>query len=346
MGNCGSQDKTSKAIDKFLSNDKKKQTEEIKILLLGPGESGKSTIFKQMKILQDNGGYTQKELESFRYVIHGNCITQMRVLVEAALKDNFPIEERNKNAVQRLREITPNGSSWSDQVAQDIKTLWSDKGIKELFEKRDGMFQLNDSMDFFFSNVDRYNVPEFIPNTEDVLRARVRSLGIEEAEFIFEGAKFRMLDVGGQRSERRKWIHCFDSVTSVIYCISLSEYDQVLREDETQNRMKESLILFEEICNSHWFREIPFILFLNKTDLFKEKLRKSPLSKTFPNYTGGDDFDNATNFIKARYMELNQSPHEIFPHFTCAISTENIGFVFGVVRKTLLKQILNDAIIY
>lgn len=46
-----------------------------------------------------------------------------------------------------------------------------------------------------------------------------------------------MLDVGGQRSERRKWIHCFDGVTVVLFCASLSEYDQVLREDMTQVRM-------------------------------------------------------------------------------------------------------------
>lgn len=339
-------DKTSKALDVFINIEKKKQAEEVKLLLLGPGESGKSTIFKQMKILQDNGGYSTKELESFRYVIHGNCITQMKVLVESALKDNAPIEEAHKEAMHRIQNVAPNGSSWNASVCADIQLLWGAKPIQDVFQKRDGMFQLNDSMDYFFSNVERYNQIDFLPSTEDVLRARVRSLGIEEAEFMFEKVKFRMLDVGGQRSERRKWIHCFDSVTSVIYCVSLSEYDQVLREDETQNRMRESMALFEEVCNSHWFRTVPFILFLNKTDLFREKLPKSDLSKTFPNFTGGTDFDAASNFIKARFTELNQSPHEVFAHFTCAISTENIGFVFGCVRKLLLKQVLNDTIIY
>lgn len=39
--------------------------------------------------------------------------------------------------------------------------------------------------------------------------------------------------MGGQRSERKKWIHCFEDVTAIIFCVAMSEYDQVLHEDET-----------------------------------------------------------------------------------------------------------------
>jgi len=83
-----------------------------------------------------------------------------------------------------------------------------------------------------------------------ILRVRVRSTGIEEATFHFDKTLFRVVDVGGQRSERRKWIHCFDGVTAVIFTASLSGYDQVLREDSSQNRMTESILLFDEVCNS------------------------------------------------------------------------------------------------
>lgn len=138
----------------------------------------------------------------------------------------------------------------------------------------------------FFDNIDRFLNPDYMPDQQDVLRARVRSTGIEEAEFTFEDLAFRMLDVGGQRSERRKWIHCFDCVTAVIFCVALSEYDQTLREDESQNRMKESLLLFDEICNSLWFKQTAFILFLNKTDLFRDKIAKKDLTCCFPDYTG------------------------------------------------------------
>ena len=45
-----------------------------------------------------------------------------------------------------------------------------------------------------------------------------------------------MFDVGGQRSERKKWIHCFEGVTAIIFCVALSGYDLVLAEDEEMNR--------------------------------------------------------------------------------------------------------------
>jgi len=330
----------------MLYGDRKKLREEVKLLLLGPGESGKSTIFKQMKIIQDNGGFTTEELQSYKYIVYGNCVTQMKVIVNAAMKLGVELAtDDNKKRAERLAKLPSGGDAWYTELGEDIKHLWLDPGIRKTYDMKDKYYQLNDSAAYFFDNIDRFMSPSYIPTQQDVLRARVRSTGIEEAEFKFEDITFRMVDVGGQRSERRKWIHCFDSVTAVIFCVALSEYDQTLREDDTQNRMKESLLLFDEICNSHWFRNITFILFLNKIDLFKEKIKSVDLKVCFENYSGGCNFEAASAFIKARFLEQNQSPHVIYTHFTCAISTENIEFVFRCVRETVLKKILNEVIL-
>ena len=112
----------------------------------------------------------------------------------------------------------------------------------------------------------------------------------------------RLVDVGGQRSERKKWIHCFEDVTAILFCAALSAYDLVLAEDDqmvgyalhyvklscllSKNRMAESLWLFESICNNRWFQHTDIILFLNKKDLFKEKIKTSPLTICFPEYKG------------------------------------------------------------
>jgi len=339
------ENKESRQINRELKKDKRKFQEEVKLLLLGPGESGKSTVFKQMKIIQDNGGYSETERKSYKYVVFANCITQMKVLVNAAMKLDITFEEKNREIANIIDQLPSGGDSWTPEIGQMIKQLWSDSGLRETYNKRDSLFQLNDSSAYFFDNIDRYVQPDYIPSVNDVLRARVRTTGIEEAQFKIEDFQFRMVDVGGQRCERRKWIHCFEGsvITAVIFCVGLSEYDQHLREENTQNRMKESLLLFDELCNSSWFKTTPFILFLNKTDIFQEKIKTVDLKVCFENYTGGMNFENAAAFIKARFMELNQSPHVIYSHFTCAISTENIQFVFKAVRETIMGKILAKA---
>jgi hypothetical protein len=150
-----------------------------------------------------------------------------------------------------------------------------------------------------------------------------------------------MVDVGGQRSERKKWIHCFQDVTCVVFVTSLSEYDQMLYEDHTVRRIDESLKLFDEVCNSRWFLETNIILFLNKSDIFKEKIKKTDLSVCFPEYKGGPNFNKATNYIRKKFTRLNKNAQRaIYTHVTCATDTENIKFVFNVVKDIIIKKVL------
>ena len=87
------------------------------------------------------------------------------------------------------------------------------------------------------NQLDRIASPHYVPTQQDVLRTRVKTTGIIETQFTFKGLHFKMFDVGGQRSERKKWIHCFEGVTAIIFCVALSGYDLVLAEDEEMNRM-------------------------------------------------------------------------------------------------------------
>ncbi|KAM3589578.1 Guanine nucleotide-binding protein alpha-2 subunit [Umbelopsis sp. WA50703] len=122
-----------------------------------------------------------------------------------------------------------------------------------------------------------------------------------------------MFDVGGQRSERKKWIHCFESVTSIIFCVALSEYDQVLLEASGQNRMLESLVLFESVINSRWFLRSSIIFFLNKVDVFKVKIARIPLERYFNDYAGGADVNKAAKYILWRFSQVNRAKLNIYP---------------------------------
>lgn len=110
-----------------------------------------------------------------------------------------------------------------------------------------------------------------------------------------------MFDVGGQRSERKKWIHCFENVTAIVFLVAISEYDQLLFEDETVNRMQEALTLFDSICNSRWFVKTSIILFLNKIDRFREKLPISPMRKYFNDYEGNEQNENKRVYLPCIY---------------------------------------------
>jgi guanine nucleotide-binding protein G(i) subunit alpha len=185
----------------------------------------------------------------------------------------------------------------------------------------------------YFDSIERIAQPDYLPSDQDVLRSRVKTTGITETTFIIGDLTYRMFDVGGQRSERKKWIHCFENVTTILFLVAISEYDQLLFEDETVNRMQEALTLFDSICNSRWFIKTSIILFLNKIDRFKEKLPVSPMKNYFPDYEGGADYAAACDYILNRFVSLNQAEQkQIYTHFTCATDTNQIRFVMAAVN--------------
>eukprot|EP01114_Cavostelium_apophysatum_P008355 TRINITY_DN2077_c0_g1_i1.p1 TRINITY_DN2077_c0_g1~~TRINITY_DN2077_c0_g1_i1.p1 ORF type:complete len:354 (-),score=138.25 TRINITY_DN2077_c0_g1_i1:71-1132(-) len=334
-------DEKNKEITIMLREEKKRLDSEVKLLLLGAGESGKSTIAKQMKIIHLSG-FTKEECLTYKSIIYNNVIGSMKMLIHAANEKGLPINQR---AIADKFVNDPNYFTGyiTKTIASDVKALWTDPGIQKAYQ-RQSEFQLNDSAKYYFECIDRLASEDYVPTEQDVLRSRAKTTGIIETEFVVEKTHFKMVDVGGQRSERKKWMHCFQDVTAVIFCVALSEYDLKLYEDNETNRMFESLKLFKEICNSRWFIDTSMILFLNKKDVFEEKIKKTDLKVTFEEYTGGKDFDNAVAFIKDRFLQQNENPKKyIYTHVTCATDTGNIQVVFNAVKDIILHKVLNDS---
>jgi len=124
----------------------------------------------------------------------------------------------------------------------------------------------------------------------------------------------------------------------------MSEYDLNLYEDDRTNRMHESLKLFKEIANTKWFLNTSMILFLNKKDLFQEKIKKVDLTVAFPEYKGGLDYGKAAAYIRTIFLAQNENPKkQVYVHETCATDTNNVAVVFNAVRDTVLNQTLTDA---
>lgn len=159
----------------------------------------------------------------------------------------------------------------------------------------------------YFTNVQRIVAEDYVPSEEDMVMTRIRTTGISVTEFQEGPVQYRVVDVGGQRSERRKWIHVFDDVKALLFVVSLAGYDQVMFEDPTQNRMHEQLALFAQVVNNPIFKTTPIFVFLNKKDLFEQMMQKTPLSKCFPEYTGGGDIQAALEFIKLQFQAKVQA---------------------------------------
>ncbi|CAF0747918.1 unnamed protein product [Didymodactylos carnosus] len=339
----------SKALDRLIKEDAERAAKDVKLLLLGAGESGKSTIVKQMRIIHQHG-YSKEEFEQYRPVVYSNTIQSLGAIIRAMnmLNIQFSSPEREQDAarvlevIQRMKDTEP----FNSELLQSMERLWSDSGVQQCF-LRSNEYQLNDSAQYFLDQLYRIGSQDFLPNEQDILRTRVKTTGIVEINFSFKNLNFRLFDVGGQRSERKKWIHCFEDVTAIIFCVALSEYDQVLYEDESTNRMHESLRLFDSICNNKWFVYTGIILFLNKKDLFEEKTKRSPLTICFREYTGPNEYDPAAEYIQAQFVAKNKSTQkEIYCHHTCATDTQNVQFVFDAVTDVIITLNLRGCGLY
>ncbi|KAK9967484.1 hypothetical protein ABG768_001882 [Culter alburnus] len=331
-------------IDKQLRRDKRDARRELKLLLLGTGESGKSTFIKQMRIIHGTG-YTDEDKRGFTKLVYQNIFTSMQAMIRATehLKIPFKYEENKSNALL-VREVdVEKVCSFDQPFINAIKMLWTDPGIQEAYDRR-REYQLSDSTKYYLSDLDRIAEPSYLPTQQDVLRVRIPTTGIIEYPFDLQSIIFRMVDVGGQRSERRKWIHCFENVTSIMFLVALSEYDQVLVESDNENRMEESKALFRTIITYPWFQNSSVILFLNKKDLLEEKIMYSHLVDYFPEFDGPQrDAQAGREFILKMFVDLNpDSDKIIYSHFTCATDTENIRFVFAAVKDTILQHNLKE----
>ncbi|KAK5865784.1 hypothetical protein PBY51_020026 [Eleginops maclovinus] len=339
----------SREIDAMIARERRAVRRLVKILLLGAGESGKSTFLKQMRIINGQE-FDKKALLDFRDTIYENILKGMRVLVDARDKlgiswQSYENEKQGMLVMSWEGRVGGSGAEPSEfqLYVMALNALWMDTGIQAAYARR-SEFQLSESVKYFLDNLDRIGQLKYIPSKQDILFARKATKGIVEHDFIIKKIPFKMVDVGGQRSQRQKWFQCFDGITSILFMVSSSEYDQVLMEDRRTNRLVESMNIFETIVNNKLFLNVSIILFLNKTDLLVEKIRTVDIRKYFPEFRGDPRrLEDVQAFLVQSFSRKRRNRGKpLFHHFTTAIDTENIRFVFHAVKDTILQENLKD----
>ncbi|KAF9080440.1 hypothetical protein BGX23_002157 [Mortierella sp. AD031] len=311
------------------------------------GEAGKTTIIKQMKLLHASG-FSISEREVFRAFIFANLIGSMQAILSAmddhGISLNYSENEQYLPVFATMPRVG-NEVPFPPQYKQALKALWKDPSVQKSY-RLGHTYALADNVHYFFNSIDRIYEHGYLPDDSDILRCRVKSTGITETTFHIGNLTYRMFDVGGQRSERKKWIHCFEGVTAVLFMAAISGYDQCLVEDKDANQMQEAMMLFDQVCNSQWFTDTSIILFLNKTDIFREKLHYSRVKDYFPDYEGPDtDVEAATEFFRKRFIRLNRSEHkEVYVHYSDATDTDQLRNVMNSVNDIILARNVRAAL--
>ncbi|GIY82661.1 guanine nucleotide-binding protein G(s) subunit alpha [Caerostris darwini] len=353
----------NKKIERQIQKDKQIYRATHRLLLLGAGESGKSTIVKQMRILHVNGfseDERKQKIEDIKKNIRDAILTITGAM--STLSPPVPLENSdNQWRVDYIQDVASNPDfDYPPEFYEHTEILWKDKGVQSTFE-RSNEYQLIDCAKYFLDRVSVIKKSDYTPSEQDILRCRVLTSGIFETKFQVDKVNFHMFDVGGQRDERRKWIQCFNDVTAIIFVTACSSYNMVLREDPNQNRLRESLDLFKSIWNNRWLRTISVILFLNKQDLLAEKIKagKSKLVDYFADFAHyqtppdavtdqGDEPEvlRAKYFIRDEFLRISTASgdgkHYCYPHFTCAVDTENIRRVFNDCRDIIQRMHLHQ----
>ncbi|KAK9711039.1 G-protein alpha subunit [Popillia japonica] len=326
----------SKELEHILKNIYQTFSQSINVLLLGTGESGKTTICKQMKILHING-FTDEEKLSRIPFIKQNVHESIFCMVCAASKITPPVEVRDSKAKQSaayILQIGPDGpTEWTNEYVDHVKTLWADPDVQTVF-RRSNEYQLIDSTQQFLDKIDEIRKEDYMPTVQDILFCRITTVTISKIEFSVKvqmkygggWAHFCMYDVGGQRGHRRKWISVFDGgIQAILFLIAASDFDQTLREDERVNRLKEAFHVYEEIFWSRFVRGAGFLIFLNKQDLLRKKIESGrKIENYFPDYTDykqkngvnqSNEYELVKGFLKHKITEISQrNPDAVATH--------------------------------
>ncbi|KAI0070421.1 G-protein alpha subunit [Panus rudis PR-1116 ss-1] len=233
----------------------------------------------------------------------------------------------------------------------DVHELWDHPAVQRLRDKR--KLRLEEWAEFFLDNIDRVSASGYVPTMDDILHARIQTMGV--AEHIFDMSvhgrqvTWHLYDVGGARGQRHTWIPYFDDANAIIFLAPVSAYDQYLEEDPRTNRIDDSLQLFTEICSNALLKKVHLVLFLNKTDVLRNKLQRGIKVKKYITSYGDRpmEFEAVVNYFKAHFTQVhkrnNETKRVLYTHLTSVVDTKTTKSIITNVSDSIFRKYLADA---
>ncbi|KAF5372768.1 hypothetical protein D9615_010140 [Tricholomella constricta] len=233
----------------------------------------------------------------------------------------------------------------------DIKELWSHPTVEGLIVRR--KLKLDEWSEFFLRHISRVAAPDYTPTTDDILHARIQTMGV--AEHVFDvnihgkSVSWHLFDVGGARGQRHSWVPYFDDANAIIFVAPVSAFDQYLEEDPRTNRIDDSLQLFTQICSNALLKSVHLVLFLNKTDLLKAKLDTGLRVRKYITSFGerSNDYETVVQYFRAHFLQVHRRNNEnrrvLYTHFTSVVDTKATQRIIGNVRDAIFRGYLQSA---
>ncbi|KAI0026995.1 putative G protein alpha subunit GNA-3 [Vararia minispora EC-137] len=348
----------SNMIDTQLEEDGKVFRRHVNVLVVGLPGSGKSTTCRKIRLAHSDS----PDLVAFRPAIRGNLIQCIQAIIQASEVSGVPIPLPLNDEVRPYRSIVnrpprrvldhriASGEvTLHEELANTLCSLWTDQISSALV--RHGLdSDLPDSPEYFITNAPRLLAPDYVPTGQDMLRMRTKTAtgsGIDTTALRLGQLSISLHETGTANISLRKWLSVFESSTTIVFCVSLIDYDRVLitalATSTLQSCLEESINLFGAMVNSRWFLRTSVVLLLTKVDGLKAKLPKSPLGSWFPKYTGGDDVNKAAKYILWRFMMCNRARLSIYPHTTSLEDPNTARLLFVALKETILQNALKEA---